>query len=189
MEDQQRLEGASHQLQARAPAQLQGESQGLGTHRQEAWQLCEDRWLRLIPCSLPMWLMSTLRTTMLERPFYGSEWGSNSPLARRLLPALMLETLIKLATTITVARYYGSKEELGAAHFLAAFAGDSVGLARTAHADTPPSNGVAFLLHGTIGVAAGIPPAPGGKDVAGCMRRFCFPARLQPGLDRACEAV
>jgi hypothetical protein len=46
--------------------------------------------------------------------------------------ALMLETLIKLATTITVVRYYGPNEELGGAHYLAAFAGDAVGLARTA---------------------------------------------------------
>jgi hypothetical protein len=44
--------------------------------------------------------------------------------------ALMLETL--MATTITVVRYYGPNEELVGAHYLAAFADDAVGLARTA---------------------------------------------------------
>jgi hypothetical protein len=44
--------------------------------------------------------------------------------------SLMLETL--MATTITVVQYYGPNEELGGAHYLAAFAGDAVGLAHTA---------------------------------------------------------
>jgi hypothetical protein len=64
--------------------------------------------------------------------------------------ALMFETIIKLATTITVAQYYGPNEDLGVSHYLAAFAGHAVGLARTALADTTPSDGVAFQLHGAL---------------------------------------
>ena len=63
--------------------------------------------------------------------------------------AQMLDKCIKLATTITVARYYGPGEDLGTESYLAAFAGDVVGLARTALGDTPPSNH-ATCLHGAL---------------------------------------
>jgi hypothetical protein len=43
----------------------------------------------------------------------------------------MLERCLKLATTITVARYYGDSEELGMAYFLRVFTGDAPSLART----------------------------------------------------------
>ena len=62
---------------------------------------------------------------------------------------LMLEKCIKLATTITVARYYGPNEDLCVDCYLAAFPGDVVGLARTALGDTPPSNH-ATCLHGAL---------------------------------------
>ena len=112
----------------------------------------------MIPCSLPTWVITTSRTPLLKRPSYGRARGSkltpggtftDDPGDIKVL-ARVLETLIKLATTITVARYYGTNEELGAAHFLAAFAGDAVGLTRTALADTPPSDGVTFWLHVTL---------------------------------------
>ncbi len=46
--------------------------------------------------------------------------------------------------------YYGPNEELGLALFLGAFDDDAVGLARTALADTPPSDGTTFRLHGAL---------------------------------------
>jgi hypothetical protein len=44
----------------------------------------------------------------------------------------MLERCLKLATTITVARYYCDNEELSMAYFLRVFTGDAARLARTA---------------------------------------------------------
>ena len=57
-------------------------------------------------------------------------------------------------------RYYGTNEELGAAHFLSAFAGDSVGLARTALVDTTPSDVATFWLHDALSalLQAYLPP-------------------------------
>ncbi len=52
----------------------------------------------------------------------------------------MLERGIKLAITITVARYYDDNEELGMAYLLSVFTGDTAGLARTALADTQSSD-------------------------------------------------
>jgi hypothetical protein len=49
-----------------------------------------------------------------------------------------------------VARYYGPNEDLGLAHFLGDFEGDTLGLARTALTDTPPSDGAVFRLHGAL---------------------------------------
>jgi hypothetical protein len=64
--------------------------------------------------------------------------------------ARLFDAILRVATTGTVARYYGPNEELGLALFLGAFDGDAVGLARTALADTPPSNGTVFRLHGAL---------------------------------------
>jgi hypothetical protein len=62
----------------------------------------------------------------------------------------MLDRCIKLATTITVARYYEGNEELGGTYFLIVFTGDAAGLAHTALADTPPSDHGTFRLHGAL---------------------------------------
>jgi hypothetical protein len=62
----------------------------------------------------------------------------------------MLERGLKLATTITVARYYGDNEELGMAYLLSVFTGDAASLASTALADTPPSDHATFRLHGAF---------------------------------------
>ena len=64
--------------------------------------------------------------------------------------ANMLELCLKLATTITVARYYGDNEELGMAYLLSVFTGDAASLASTALADTPPSDHATFRLHGAF---------------------------------------
>ena len=61
-----------------------------------------------------------------------------------------LETILKVATTVTVTRYYGPNEELGIALLLPVFDGDAVSLARTTLADTPPSDGATFRLHGSL---------------------------------------
>jgi len=67
--------------------QLQADPRGLGTQQRQAWLskgLIAGRWLRLIPCSLPIWLILLLRMTLLGRPFCGSVRVSNPPRARRL---------------------------------------------------------------------------------------------------------
>ncbi len=62
----------------------------------------------------------------------------------------LFDAILWVATTGTATRYYGTNEELGLKLFLGAFDGDAVGLARTALADTPPSNGTTFHLHGAL---------------------------------------
>ena len=61
-----------------------------------------------------------------------------------------LQAVLRVATAITVARYFGPNEELGNALLLSAFDGDALSLARTALADTPPSDAAAFRLHGAL---------------------------------------
>ena len=68
------------------------------------------------------------------------------------LPVLgrALQAVLRVATAITVARYFGPNEELGNALLLSAFDGDALSLTRTALADTPPSDAAAFRLHGAL---------------------------------------
>ena len=61
-----------------------------------------------------------------------------------------LQAVLRVATVITVARYFGPNEELGIALLLSAFDGDALSLARTALADTSPSDGAMFRLHGAL---------------------------------------
>jgi len=79
--------------------------------------------------------------------------------------ARLFDAVLRIATTGMVARYYGPNEELGLTLFLGAFEGEAVGLARTALADTPHSDGSAFRLHGalSVGAVAGVSSAPGSQ--------------------------
>ncbi len=61
-----------------------------------------------------------------------------------------LQAVLRVATAITVAHYFGPNEELGIALLLSTFDGDALSLARTALADTPPSDGATFRLHGAL---------------------------------------
>ena len=94
----------------------------------------------------------------------------------------MLERCLKLATTITVARYYGDNEELGMAYLLSVFTGDAAGLAHTALADTPPSDHAAFRLHGALLalLRAYLPPRAG-KELRLACAQFVFPASFARG--------
>jgi hypothetical protein len=94
----------------------------------------------------------------------------------------MLDRCTKLATTITVARYYEGNEELGMAYFLSVFTGDAAGLARTALADTPPSDHVTFRLHGALLalLCAYLPPRAGKECRLSCAQ-FVFPASFAQG--------
>ena len=96
--------------------------------------------------------------------------------------ARMLDKCIKLATTITVARYYGPSEDLGVERYLAAFAGDAVGLARTALGDTPVSDHDTFRLHGALLalLRAYLPPRAAKQWRAACAE-FIFPTRFAQG--------
>jgi hypothetical protein len=58
-----------------------------------------------------------------------------------------IQAALRVATAIMATLYYGPNEELGVAHFHSAFDGDTLSLARTALADTPPSDCVTFRLH------------------------------------------
>lgn len=64
--------------------------------------------------------------------------------------ARALQAALRVATAITVSRTYGPNEELGIALFHSAFDGDALSLARTALADTAPSDGDTFRLHGAL---------------------------------------
>jgi hypothetical protein len=64
--------------------------------------------------------------------------------------ARLFDTVLRIATTGMVGRYYGPNEDLGLANFLETFEGDALGLARTALADTPPSDGATLCLHGAL---------------------------------------
>ena len=61
-----------------------------------------------------------------------------------------IQAVLRVATAITVARYFGPNEELGIALLLSAFDGDALSLARTALADTSPSDSAMFRLHDTL---------------------------------------
>jgi hypothetical protein len=94
----------------------------------------------------------------------------------------MLERCLKLATTITVARYYGDNEELGMAYFLSVFTGDAASLGRTALADTPLSDHANFRLHGALLalLRAYLPPSDG-KELCLVCAQFVFPASFARG--------
>jgi hypothetical protein len=94
----------------------------------------------------------------------------------------MLERCLKLATTITVARYYGDHEELGMAYFLSVFTGDAASQARTAFADTPLSDHANFLLHGALLalLRAYLPPSDG-KELRLACAQFVFLANFARG--------
>ena len=94
----------------------------------------------------------------------------------------MLERCLKLATTITVARYYGDNEELGMAYFLSVFTGDAASLARTALADTPPSAHANFRLHGaSLTLLRAYLPTSDGKELRLACILFVFPASFARG--------
>jgi hypothetical protein len=61
-----------------------------------------------------------------------------------------LQTVLRLATAITVERHYGPNEELGLEVLHSSFDGVALSLAHTALADTPPSDSATFHLHGTL---------------------------------------
>jgi hypothetical protein len=61
-----------------------------------------------------------------------------------------LQAVLRVATAITVTPYFGPNEELGIAFLLSVFDGDALSLARTALADTTPSDGATFRLHGAF---------------------------------------
>jgi hypothetical protein len=96
--------------------------------------------------------------------------------------AKILDTGIKIATTITAARYYDRQEDLGRAFFQSGFAGDAAGLARTALADTPPSDQRTFRLHGALFalLQAYLPPRAAKEWRAACAQ-FVFPANTAQG--------
>ena len=64
--------------------------------------------------------------------------------------AKALQAALKVATTITTSRTYGTNEDIGEALWYSAFDGDALALARTALSDTPPSDGTTFRLHGAL---------------------------------------
>jgi hypothetical protein len=61
-----------------------------------------------------------------------------------------IQAALRVATSITVLRNYGPNEELGVAFLYSAFDGDALNLARTSLADTLPSDGATFRLHGAL---------------------------------------
>ncbi len=64
--------------------------------------------------------------------------------------AKAMQAALKVATTITTSRSYGTNEDIGEAFLFSAFEGDALALARSALSDTPPSDGATFRLHGTL---------------------------------------
>ena len=79
----------------------------------------------------------------------------------------VFDAALRVATTGMVGRYYVLSEDLGIANFLGAFEGDTLALARTALADTPPSDHAPFRLHGALLVVARVSSSPGSQAVAG----------------------
>ncbi len=69
--------------------------------------------------------------------------------------ARALQMVLRLATAIMVGRHYGPNEELGLARFHSAFDGDALSLARTALADTPPSDGGRAAEGASVSVRTG----------------------------------
>jgi len=93
-----------------------------------------------------------------------------------------LETILKVDTTVTVACYYGPNEELGIALFLGEFDGDTVGLARTALADTPLSDGATFRLHDALlALLRAYPPPRAAKMWRDAYDDFVFPQGFSQG--------
>jgi hypothetical protein len=164
-------------LPALVLAQLQEGRRGLDTQQQEAWLSkgrIAGRWLRLIPCSRPIWLILLFRMMLLGRPFYGivlvsptpGETFKDGPGGLAVL-ARLFDAVLRVATTGTVARYYGPNEELGLALFLGAFDGDTVGLAHTVLADTPPSWHCVSPAWRPVGTVAGISSDSDSQAVVG----------------------
>jgi hypothetical protein len=89
----------------------------------------------------------------------------------------VLERCLKLATTITVERYYCDNEELSMVYFLSVFTGDAASLGRTALADTPLSDHANFSLHGALlMLLRAYLPTSDGKELRLACIRFVFPA-------------
>ena len=111
---------------------------------------------------------------LLGRPFYGivlvsptpGETFKDGPGGLAVL-ARLFDAVLRVATTGTVARYYGPNEELGLALFLGAFDGDTVGLAHTVLADTPPSWHCVSPAWRPVGTVAGISSASDSQAVVG----------------------
>jgi hypothetical protein len=100
------------------------------------------------------------------------------------LPVLgrALQAVLRVATAITVARYFGPNEELGNALLLSAFDGDALSLTRTALADTPPSDGATFRLHGALlAVLRAYLPPRAAKLWRDACNDFVFPPSFSQG--------
>jgi hypothetical protein len=93
-----------------------------------------------------------------------------------------LQAVLKVATAITVERYFGPNEELGIALLLSAFDGDALSLARTTLADTPPSDGATFRLHGALlAVLRAYLPPRAAKLWRDACNDFVFPQSFSQG--------
>jgi hypothetical protein len=68
--------------------------------------------------------------------------------------ARLFDSVLRIATTGMVGRYYGANEDLGLANFLGAFEGDALGLARTALADTPASETPCCVCTAAAGISS-----------------------------------
>ncbi len=79
-----------------------------------------------------------------------------------------IQAVLRVATSITVARYFGPNEELGIAFLLSAFDGDALSLGRTAITEKAALRRRYFspACH-TAGGVAGVSSATCSKDVAG----------------------
>ncbi len=93
-----------------------------------------------------------------------------------------LQTVLRAATAITVAPYFGPNEELGIVLLLSAFDGDALSLAHTALADTPPSDGATFRLHGALlAVLRAYLPPRAAKLWRDACNDFVFPQSFSQG--------
>jgi hypothetical protein len=93
-----------------------------------------------------------------------------------------LQTVLRVATVITVGRYFGPNEELGIALLLSAFDGDALSLARTARTDTPPSDSATFRLHGALlAVLRSYLPPRAAKMWRDACNDFVFPQSFSQG--------
>ena len=102
------------------------------------------------------------------------------------------EIIRKLNHMLLVGRFYGAQEELGTGTscILNAFAGDAVGIARTAIEDAPASDATFYRLHSAFARSpAGLFTATRGQGVACAVCEFCFAARLCARLDGSCSLV
>ena len=106
--------------------------------------------------------------------------------------AAIYEIIRKLNHMLLVGRFYGAQEELGTGTscILNAFAGDAVGIARTAIEDAPASDATFYRLHSAFARSpAGLFTATRGQGVACAVCEFCFAARLCARLDGSCSLV